>query len=189
MNPETGTYTFDHLPVIDYRDHQAYGKSLSKPGLATRARALGRFAYGLALIAGRRLADYEHLDRPSEDARTRLAADALASPPRFNAMLALIDGRAVGYAVFFETYSTFLALPTLYLEDLFVLPDFRGRGIGMALFKTCAVEAVRRGCGRMEWQVLAWNTPSIAFYERLGWQAFQWTEHFGRAILIMRYLT
>src|SRR5438046_1220068 len=114
------------------------------------------------------LADYEHLDRPSEDARTRLAADALASPPRFNAMLALIDGRAVGYAVFFETYSTFLALPTLYLEDLFVRPDFRGRGIGMALFKTCAVEAVRRGCGRMEWQVLAWNDLAIGFYEHLG---------------------
>jgi hypothetical protein len=69
MNPETGTYTFDHLPVIDYRDHQAYGKSLSKPGLAMRARALGRFAYGLALIAGRRLADYEHLPRPKDKQR------------------------------------------------------------------------------------------------------------------------
>ncbi len=116
------------------------------------------------------LADYEKLPRPSTDARQRLAADALAAPPRFELMLAEIDGFVVGYAVFFMTYSTFLARPTLYLEDLFVRPDVRGRGAGKALFSACAVEAVRRGCGRMEWQVLAWNVPSIDFYRRLGAQ-------------------
>lgn len=114
------------------------------------------------------LADYENLPRPDEAARRRLAADAVASPPRFEALLAEVDGRVSGYAIFFMTYSTFLARPTLYLEDLFVLPDARGRGAGAALFKACAAEAVRRECGRMEWVVLDWNTPSIEFYQRRG---------------------
>jgi GNAT superfamily N-acetyltransferase len=74
----------------------------------------------------------------------------------------------VGYAFVFETYSTFLALPTLYLEDLFVLPEYRGRKAGYALFRHCAEEALRRGCGRFEWAVLDWNRPAIEFYERLG---------------------
>ncbi len=68
----------------------------------------------------------------------------------------------------FETYSTFLALPTLYLEDLFVLPEARRKGVGDALVRECALEAVRLGCGRMEWQVLAWNDLAIGFYEALG---------------------
>lgn len=114
------------------------------------------------------LADYEHLARPTAEARERLARDAVATAPRFAALLAELDGRPVGYAVFFETYSTFLALPTLYLEDLFVLPDARGRGVGSALFRACAAEAVRRACGRMEWQVLAWNDLALGFYQHLG---------------------
>jgi len=114
------------------------------------------------------LAGYEQLTPPDEAARERLAADALAARPRFYARLAHLDGRAVGYAVFFETYSTFLALPTLYLEDLFVLPDVRGAGIGDALFRSCAAEAVRRGCGRMEWQVLRWNDLALGFYDHRG---------------------
>ena len=114
------------------------------------------------------LADYERLARPDAAARGRLAADALAQPPRFEALLADVQGEVVGYAVFFMTYSTFLARPTLYLEDLFVRPVARGRGAGAALFDTCAGEAVARGCGRMEWQVLDWNTPSIEFYRRRG---------------------
>jgi GNAT superfamily N-acetyltransferase len=114
------------------------------------------------------LAEYEHLDPPNAGARERLAKDATTSPPRFFALLAEVDDQPAGYAVFFETYSTFLALPTLYLEDLFVLPDFRGRGVGAALFRECAAEAVRRGCGRMEWQVLAWNDLAIGFYQHLG---------------------
>jgi GNAT superfamily N-acetyltransferase len=74
----------------------------------------------------------------------------------------------VGYAVFFETYSTFLAAPTLYLEDVFVLPEARGKGVGGALLRRCAEEAVSRGCGRLEWQVLAWNDLALGFYEHLG---------------------
>ncbi len=74
----------------------------------------------------------------------------------------------VGFALYYFTYSTFLGRPTLYLEDLFVLPKERGNGAGRALLRELATIAVRRGCGRMEWTVLDWNTPSIRFYERLG---------------------
>jgi GNAT superfamily N-acetyltransferase len=120
----------------------------------------------LELIDG--LADYEKLPRPDAGARQRLAADALADPPRFHALLAELDGVVVGYAIYFFTYSTFVARPSLYLEDIFVLPAARGQGAGLALFRACAQEAVRQACGRMEWQVLSWNEPSIRFYERLG---------------------
>jgi GNAT superfamily N-acetyltransferase len=114
------------------------------------------------------LADYEKLDRPSPEARARLAADALREPPCFHVLLAERKGRAVGYAVYFETYSTFLARPTLYLEDIFIMAEERHQGIGQALMRELAMEAERRGCGRMEWQVLTWNAPAISFYERCG---------------------
>jgi GNAT superfamily N-acetyltransferase len=122
----------------------------------------------LALIQA--LADYEHLDGPDADARRRLLTDAFGPHPRFSVLLAEFDGRAVGYAVMFETYSTFLARPTLYLEDLFILPEFRRIGAGSALFKAVAAEARTRGCGRLEWQVLDWNRLAIDFYERFGAQ-------------------
>jgi GNAT superfamily N-acetyltransferase len=120
----------------------------------------------LELIDG--LADYEKLPRPDAAARQRLGADAIADPPRFHTLLVEVDGSVVGYAIYFFTYSTFLARPSLYLEDLFVLPAARARGAGIALFRACARAAVKLGCGRMEWQVLSWNQPSIDFYERLG---------------------
>jgi GNAT superfamily N-acetyltransferase len=88
--------------------------------------------------------------------------------PRFDAYLAEIDGVAAGYAFVFETYSSFLALPTLYLEDLFVLPEYRKRKAGYALFSAMLNEAYRRGCGRMEWTVLDWNQLAIDFYKRFG---------------------
>ena len=132
------------------------------------------------------LADYEQLPRPSADARERLAQDALPGggpggdqPARFEALLAEVSGVVVGYAVFFMTYSTFLARPSLYLEDIFVRPEARGAGAGKALFRACAQEAVRRECGRMEWVVLDWNRPAIEFYERRGarrlgeWQTYR----------------
>jgi GNAT superfamily N-acetyltransferase len=120
----------------------------------------------LELIDG--LADYEKLARPDASARERLAADAIADPPSFRTLLAEIDGEIVGYAIYFFTYSTFRARPTLYLEDVFVLPERRGQGAGVALFRACARQAVRNRCARMEWHVLDWNEPSIAFYKRLG---------------------
>lgn len=120
----------------------------------------------LDLIDG--LADYEHLERPDAAARTRLVADATAQPPPFQVLLVEVGERVAGYALFFFTYSTFLGRPTLYLEDLFVRPELRGLGAGLALFRACAAEAIRRDCGRMEWQVLDWNTPSMDFYESRG---------------------
>jgi GNAT superfamily N-acetyltransferase len=139
-----------------------------------RARDVPRL---IELIDG--LADYEKLPRPDPSARERLAADATADPPRFWTFLAEVDGQLVGYAIYFYTYSTFRARPTLYLEDVFVVPERRGQRAGIALFRACAREAVAQGCARMEWQVLAWNTPSIEFYKRLGarhqadWQPFR----------------
>lgn len=131
----------------------------------------------LGLVDG--LADYEKLARPDPGARARLLADAFGARPRFDTLLAFVDGTPAGYAIFFETYSTFLARPTLFLEDLFVLPSARGCGAGGALFRAVAAEARRRGCGRMEWQVLKWNKLAIDFYDGLGasslneWQTYR----------------
>jgi GNAT superfamily N-acetyltransferase len=125
------------------------------------------------------LADFEQLSPPDEAAQARLIEDAFGPRPRFEIILADVEGQVAGYAFIFETYSTFRALPTFYLEDLFVLPEFRGQRVGYALFTHCAQEAVRRGCGRFEWVVLDWNTHAIRFYERLGakhladWQVYR----------------
>jgi GNAT superfamily N-acetyltransferase len=120
----------------------------------------------ISLILG--LAEYEKLPPPDEDAQQRLLRDAFGDRPRFEVFLAEVDRRVVAYAFVFETYSTFLALPTLYLEDLFVLPEYRGRAVGYSMMRFLAREARARGCGRMEWVVLDWNRPAIDFYERLG---------------------
>ena len=114
------------------------------------------------------LATFEKLPPPDEAAQQRLIQDAFGPRPRFEIFLAEVGGQVVGYAFIFETYSTFRALPSLYLEDLFVLEEFRGMKVGYALFKHCAHEAVKRGCGRYEWAVLAWNIHAINFYKRLG---------------------
>ena len=111
------------------------------------------------------LADYESLPRPSPEAKKRLSADM---GNRFDAWIAEVEGAPAGYAFAFETYSSFLALPSLYLEDLFVLPEYRSRKVGLALFNEVLEEAKRRGCGRMEWTVLDWNELAINFYKRAG---------------------
>jgi GNAT superfamily N-acetyltransferase len=120
----------------------------------------------LDLVDG--LADYEKLSRPDAAARQRLMNDLFGSRPRIEAILGEFEGRAVAFAIIFETYSSFLALPTLYLEDIFVLPSYRSKGIGSAIFHELIAEAHRRGCGRMEWSVLDWNALAIGFYDRLG---------------------
>ncbi|MBI5021625.1 MAG: GNAT family N-acetyltransferase [Ignavibacteriales bacterium] len=114
------------------------------------------------------LADYEKLKRPSPAARKRLIKDGFGEKKRFTGYLAFVNKKAVGYSIIFETYSSFLALPTLYLEDIFILPEYRSLGIGRKMFKICLNEAKRRGCGRMEWVVLDWNKPAINFYEKIG---------------------
>ena len=115
----------------------------------------------------RALADYEHLPPPDPAAIERLRADGLGPRRRFEAALAVDETRgAVGYAVWFETYSTFLAKPTMYLEDLFVLEDARRTGAGGMLFDYVRAIGEQRGCGRMDWHVLDWNTLAREFYNR-----------------------
>ncbi len=135
------------------------------------------------------LADFEKLARPTPAARARLLKDGFGRKKRFEAFLARDGKKPVGYAIIFYTYSSFLALPTLYLEDLFVLPGYRGRGVGKQLFLHCVREAERQKCGRMEWVVLDWNTTAIKFYERFGaqhlkeWYTFRLTANELRKIL------
>jgi GNAT superfamily N-acetyltransferase len=114
------------------------------------------------------LADYERLDPPDEAAQRRLLQDGFGPQPRFEVYLAELEAEAVGYAIVLETYSSFLAQPTLYLEDLFIRPEARRQGAGTTLLRFLAAEAVRRGCGRMEWIVLDWNELAQGLYRKLG---------------------
>ncbi|HLY09351.1 MAG TPA: GNAT family N-acetyltransferase [Planctomycetota bacterium] len=113
----------------------------------------------------RALARYEKLRPLPPAAARRLVGDA---GRRFRVLMAEVDGKPVGYAIYFFTYSTFLARPTLYLEDVFVHPDFRRLGLGGRFFSELRREARRERCGRMEWVVLDWNTPARRFYRKLG---------------------
>src|SRR5207237_5736020 len=114
------------------------------------------------------LAQFEKLAPPDAEAQKRLLKDGFGERPRFECWLGFWDHEPVAYALVFETYSSFLARPTLYLEDIFVLPQFRGRGIGSALLRHCIQLAQQRDCGRMEWTCLDWNTKAQTAYEQLG---------------------
>ncbi len=116
----------------------------------------------------RALAQYEKLADQAVGTPEALGAQLFGPRPAAEAFVAMRGGRAVGFALFFTTFSTFLCKPGLYLEDLFVEPEHRGLGIGKALLKRLAALAVERSCGRFEWRVLDWNEPSIRFYESLG---------------------
>jgi GNAT superfamily N-acetyltransferase len=118
------------------------------------------------LIRG--LARFEKLEHEVTMTEERLADNLFGQHRYAEALLAEEDGDPVGFALFFHNFSTFLAQPGIYLEDLFVLPEQRGRGAGRALLKELARLAVERGCGRLEWSVLDWNREAIGFYERLG---------------------
>lgn len=120
----------------------------------------------LALI--RALAEYERLSHLVVGSEEDLRSELFGVHPVIESVLAWDGDSAVGFALFFHNYSTFLARRGLYLEDLFVIPEARGRGIGKALIGHCARVAVTRGCGRFEWSVLDWNEPAIAFYRSLG---------------------
>ena len=122
----------------------------------------------LTLIRG--LAEFEKLLPEVEATEARLRATLFPADgrPVAECVLAFADDTPAGFALFFTNYSTFLARPGLYLEDLFVQPALRGRGIGRALLLHVAQLANARGCGRMEWSVLDWNQPAIEFYEKLG---------------------
>ena len=120
------------------------------------------------LIRG--LAEYERLAHQMEATVGQIRRHGFGRRRYFDALICRRGRTAVGFALYFFTYSTFMGRPTLYLEDLFVLPEERGRGAGRALLAELARIAVRRGCGRLEWAVLDWNTPSIRFYRKLGAQ-------------------
>lgn len=143
----------------------------TRPTVRVRAAEAADSAAMLELIDA--LARYEKLDPPDASAKERLIEDAFGPCPRFQVFLAEAEHSAsqptvVGYAFVLETYSTFLAMPTLYLEDLFVLPEYRGIGAGFALFREVVAEATRRGCGRVDFVVLDWNQTARDFYARLG---------------------
>jgi GNAT superfamily N-acetyltransferase len=116
----------------------------------------------------RDLAVYEKLLHEVETTEERLHATLFGPRPAAECLLAFSAGAPAGFAIYFTNYSTFLAKPGLYLEDLFVRPAFRGQGIGKALLLHLAKLANARGCGRMEWSVLDWNQPAIEFYEAVG---------------------
>ncbi len=118
------------------------------------------------LIRG--LARYEKLEHEVVMTEDLLAAGLFGERPYAEVLLAVDEDRPVGFALFFHNFSTFLGRPGIYLEDLFVVPEERGSGIGRALLEHLARLAVDRGCGRLEWAVLDWNRDAIGFYERLG---------------------
>ena len=114
------------------------------------------------------LARFEHDTPPDGAARRRLESDCLAENAPFSAFLAYLEGRPVGYVLFYTTYSTFDGRRILFLEDIFVLEGLRKTGLGKKLFKFCLKEAKRQGCCCMEWRVLDWNEEAIGFYEQMG---------------------
>jgi GNAT superfamily N-acetyltransferase len=118
------------------------------------------------LIRG--LARYEKLEHEVVMTEEKLAGSLFGERRYAETLIAEDDATPVGFALFFHNYSTFLAQPGIYLEDLFVVPEQRGGGVGRALLGRLAQIAVDRGCGRLEWAVLDWNTDAIRFYERLG---------------------
>ena len=133
----------------------------------------------LRMIRG--LAEYEQLAHQMTATEADLRATLFGPRPAAEVVLGYAGDTPVGFALFFPNYSTFLGKPGLYLEDLFVLPDWRGRGFGRALLTHVARIAVERGCGRFEWSVLDWNEPAIGFYKSLGaaplegWSIFRMT--------------
>lgn len=126
------------------------------------------------------LAIYEKLEHEVSATIADLEKTLFGLHPCAEVILLEVDNIAVGFALFFHNYSTFLAKPGLYLEDLFVLPQNRGKGYGKLLLSFLANLAVDRGCGRFEWSVLDWNTPAIKFYESLG--AVPLTEWTGQRV-------
>lgn len=132
----------------------------------------------LILAFIRELAAFERLADEVVATEDALAGTLFGPHPAAEVLIAEIDGVAVGFALFFRNYSTFLGRPGIFLEDLFVRPAARGRGIGRALLSRLATIAAERGCGRLEWAVLDWNESAIGFYEKLGATArSDWTTY------------
>jgi len=116
----------------------------------------------------RELAEYEREPQAAVATTSDILRDGFGPEPKFRTLMADWDTRPAGFALFFLNYSTWLGRPGLYLEDLFVRPEFRGNGIGKAMLRELARIALKENCYGMKWQVLDWNTPAIDFYEALG---------------------
>jgi GNAT superfamily N-acetyltransferase len=116
----------------------------------------------------RELASYEKLEHEVVATEALLAEHLFGPRPAAEVVIAEVEGRPVGFALFLRNFSTFLGRPGMFLEDLYVQPHARGLGIGRALLRHLAELAVARGCGRLDWNVLDWNAPAIGFYQKLG---------------------
>jgi len=128
----------------------------------------------LSFIRG--LAEYEKLSHEMLATESQLREHLFGPKPAAETILAKLGSHPVGFALFFTTFSTFAGLPGIWLEDLFVLSDYRGRGIGHALLRAVAQIAIERNCGQVEWTVLDWNTPAVRLYQKLGAQPMSdWT--------------
>ena len=128
----------------------------------------------LALIRG--LAEYERAPEQVIATEEDLLRDGFGPNPFYFCLIAEHDGKPAGFAFYFFDYSTWIGRPGIYLEDLFVYPELRGLGIGKALLKQVAVIAVEKGCARLKWSVLDWNTPAIDFYKSMGGELMdEWT--------------
>lgn len=145
------------------------------PGAITIRRA-GAEEMPLVLSFIRELAVYEHLEHEVVATTADLQAGLLGPKAYAEVVFACVDGQPLGFALFFHNFSTFLGKPGIYLEDLFVRPEARGRGLGKRLLAWLARTALERGCARLDWAVLDWNEPSIGFYLGLGAQRQdEWT--------------
>lgn len=143
-------------------------------GFTLRAAAPEDSALLLSLI--RELAVYEKMEQEVVANEEDIKSSLFSENAKAEALIAEFDGQPVGFAIFFHNFSTFIARRGLYLEDLFINPDMRGRGFGKAILKALARIALERGCGRMEWAVLDWNESAIKFYESLDAEAMdEWT--------------
>ncbi len=132
----------------------------------------------LVLQLIRELAEFEHLSHQVVATEDSLRESLFGSRRVAEALVGLWSNEIVSYAIFFDTFSTFLGKPGVYLEDLYVKPTHRGRGIGGALLREVASIAVERGCGRLEWSVLDWNEQALSFYRELGAEPLSgWTVH------------
>ena len=126
----------------------------------------------LDLIA--KLAEYEKLAPPDAEAKKRLRTDCLSDKPKYKAFIGKIGDKSISYVIYFFTYSTFLAMPTLCIEDIFVLEEYRGQGIGKKMFDNCREIAKRAKCGRIEFTVLKWNKTAQEFYEKNKAERLEW---------------
>ena len=141
-------------------------ESITSPNIELRPATCADVPQILAFV--RELAEYEKLAREAVATEAGMTEQLFGDHPAAEVVIAEVNGQPAGFALFFHNFSTFLGQRGLYLEDLFIRPQFRGLGLGRRLMVHLAQLAVERDCGRFEWSVLDWNTPAIDFYRELG---------------------